>query len=101
MPHIEGRIVHDADAHVMEPGHWLDEFVDSAIRDDLIGVPSQLVFPTDLNVLLEQLEQGYDPDLLYGTAAATNRAQVEFCSVSDRLLAAGYAPLASEPWPRR
>ena len=24
MSHIEGRIVHDADAHVMETGDWLD-----------------------------------------------------------------------------
>lgn len=153
MPYIEGRIVHDADAHVMEPGNWLEPFVETGIRDrlkrlldrdfgaarqteiqtamalqndpehrrqdelevmarknyraigafdqqdrigaiDMIGVQDQLVFPTYCNVLLEELEHGNDPDLLYGTAAATNRAQAEFCAVSDRLLAVGYAPLA-------
>ncbi len=153
MPHIEGRVVHDADAHVMETRGWLDPFVDgrtqaelapllerdfgagrsseidTAIRlasdpahrrrdaeevmarknyraigafapadrvqaIDLIGVDRQLVFPTYFNVLLEELEHGTRMPLLYGTAAAVNRAQVEFCAVSKRLLPVGYVPLA-------
>ena len=61
---------------------------------DLIGVASQLVFPTSPNVWLEELEHGDDLDLLYGAAAATNRAQVAFCSVDPRLLPVGYVPLA-------
>ena len=47
---------------------------------DLMGVASQLVFPTYFNVLLERLEHGDDLDVLYATASATNRAQVSFCS---------------------
>ena len=153
MPHIEGRVVHDADSHLMETRDWLDPFVESSVRADLkllldrdfskgrqreidtakqlqadpahrakdaeevmarkyyraigttsnsdrvaaldlIGVGSQLIFPTYLNVLLEELEHGDNMALLYGTAAATNRAQAEFCSVSDRLLPVGYVPLA-------
>lgn len=61
---------------------------------DLIGVASQLVFPTSPNVWLEELEHGDDLDLLYGAASATNRAQVAFCSVDARLLPVGYVPLA-------
>ena len=61
---------------------------------DLIGVASQLVFPTTSNVWLEQLEHEDDLDLVYGTASATNRAQVDFCGVDARLLAVGYVPLA-------
>ena len=61
---------------------------------DHIGVASQLVFPTSTNVWLEELEHGDDPALLYGAAAATNRAQVAFCDVDTRLLPVGYVPLA-------
>ena len=146
MPYIEGRVVHDADSHVMETSGWLDEFGTARVRDafnarmrrgeheaivgqhddptyrardieeimarknyhatgatrredrplalDLIGVASQLVFPTSPNVWLEGLEHGDDPDLLYDAASATNRAQVAFCSVDPRLLPVGYVPLA-------
>lgn len=59
-----------------------------------MGVASQLVFPTSANVWLEQLEHGEDRDLLFATARATNRAQVEFCGVDPRLLAVAYVPLA-------
>ena len=153
MPHIEDRIAHDADAHVMEPKDWLDPFVAKSVKSelaslldrdfglgrhgevetaralqrdpehrakdsievmarknyraigafeksdrvtamDLIGVSSQLVFPTYFNVLLEELESGNNMDLLYGTAEATNLAQAAFCEVSDRLLPVGYVPIA-------
>ena len=33
MPYIEGRTVHDADAHIMETPYWLREHADPAIRD--------------------------------------------------------------------
>lgn len=33
MPYIEGRLVHDADAHIMEPPSWLQDHADPAIRD--------------------------------------------------------------------
>ena len=32
MPYIEGRVVHDADAHIMEPPTWLGEHADPGIR---------------------------------------------------------------------
>ena len=147
MPYIEGRVVHDADSHIMEVPGWLDEFAPARVRDafnarmrggqeqravvarhddpayrardadeimarknyhatgatrradrplalDLIGVASQLVFPTSPNVWLEELEHAGDLDLLYEAASATNRAQVAFCSVDRRLLPVGYVPLA-------
>ena len=61
---------------------------------DLLGVKSQLVFPTSPNVWLESLEHGDDFDMLYEVAAATNRAQLEFCSEDERLLPVTYIPLA-------
>jgi uncharacterized protein len=33
MPYIEGRVVHDADAHIMETPTWLRDHADPAIRD--------------------------------------------------------------------
>ena len=61
---------------------------------DLIGVSKQLVFPTSNTVWLETLEHGDDLDLLYETASATNRSQIQFCSQDSRLLPVGYVPLA-------
>ena len=149
MPYISDRHVHDADSHVMEIPHWLDDFgtqrvaeqfnarfgrqrsdfftnvikkhqdakfgpedesrvmglknhdaigafkkADRSIALDLMGVKTQLVFPTSTNVWLETLEHGDDLDLLYETASATNRSQIEFCNHDERLLPVGYVPLA-------
>jgi predicted TIM-barrel fold metal-dependent hydrolase len=33
MPYIENRLVHDADAHIMETPHWLRDYADPALRD--------------------------------------------------------------------
>jgi predicted TIM-barrel fold metal-dependent hydrolase len=35
MPYIEGRVVHDADAHIMEEPAWLAEHADPDVRDRL------------------------------------------------------------------
>jgi predicted TIM-barrel fold metal-dependent hydrolase len=72
-------------------GSFLRE--DRPLALDLLGFESQLVFNTFLNQKLLIAERGPDLDLAYGFARAHNRAQVEFCSVDRRLLAAGYVPL--------
>lgn len=154
MPHIEGRIVHDADAHIMETPTWLEPFAELEFRDeiqhqfdqvffgsrkeqfqsvvaqhtdedfqhriesefmarknhqalgsfrkqdrslaiDLLGVQRQLIFPTTSNVLIEKFEFTDNHDLVYAMARASNRAQIDFCSVDDRLLPACNVPLAS------
>ena len=35
MPYVEGRVVHDADAHIMEWPTWLVDYADPAVRDRL------------------------------------------------------------------
>jgi predicted TIM-barrel fold metal-dependent hydrolase len=60
---------------------------------DLLGFASQLVFTTSYLEPLRVLERGDDLDLLYGLAAAHNRAIVEFCRADARLLPVGYLPL--------
>lgn len=32
MPYATGRVIHDADSHVMEPADWLDAHVDAALK---------------------------------------------------------------------
>lgn len=67
---------------------------DRSLALDLIGVRSQLVFPTSTNVWLEQLEHEDDIELVYQTASATTRSQIDFCKSDARMLAVGYVPLA-------
>ena len=67
---------------------------DRSLALDLMGIQTQLVFPTSTNVWLETIEHGDDIDLLYETASATNRSQIAFCSEDDRLVPVGYVPLA-------
>lgn len=33
MPYIADRVVHDADSHIMELSHWLDDFAEHRVRD--------------------------------------------------------------------
>ena len=37
MPYIEDRLVHDADAHIMETPNWLRDYADPAIREKIVG----------------------------------------------------------------
>ena len=50
MPYIpEGRIVHDADAHVVETPDWFRHYADPDVRDripDLYGATSRRARPT-------------------------------------------------------
>ena len=68
--------------------------IDRSEALDLLGVKTQLVFPTSPNVWLESLEHSNKVDLLYEVASATNRAQTDFCSGDERLFPVTYIPLA-------
>jgi predicted TIM-barrel fold metal-dependent hydrolase len=48
MPYVEGQIIHDADAHIMEPPNFLDDHIESAYRDQIqvrkwFGGPTNLL----------------------------------------------------------
>ncbi len=68
MPYIEGRVVHDADAHIMETPTWLAEYADPAIRDRLPapGYSNELKQtgdePSDLMAVFERLAQRHRTD---------------------------------------
>ncbi|MDB5430064.1 MAG: amidohydrolase [Caulobacter sp.] len=61
---------------------------------DLLGFKRQIVYDSFLRLQLRQYEQGDDMDFLYGLAEAHVRAMLDFCSEDERLIAAGYVPLA-------
>jgi predicted TIM-barrel fold metal-dependent hydrolase len=75
----------------LAPGAVLAEDRSAAL--DLLGFASQLVFTTSYLEPLRAFERGGDLDLIYGLAAAHNRAIVEFCRGDRRLLPVGYLPL--------
>ena len=39
MPYAHGRVIHDADSHVMEPADWLDAHMDGALKAEFQGKP--------------------------------------------------------------
>ncbi|MDB5430070.1 MAG: amidohydrolase [Caulobacter sp.] len=61
---------------------------------DLLGFKRQIVYDSFLRLQLREYEQGDDMDFLYGLARAHVRAMLDFCSEDERLIAAGYVPLA-------
>lgn len=61
---------------------------------DLLGFTRQIVYDSFLRLQLREYEQGDDMDFLYGLAEAHVRAMLDFCSEDERLVAAGYVPLA-------
>ncbi len=154
MAYVEDRVVHDADAHIMETTEFLAEFATERIKRHLmgfdgsaavatstesiakvlarhsdadyrakdsdeilarknwaatgayfkadrpaaldhLGFATQLMFNTFVNGHMAKLERtATDLDLIYGVAAAHNRAMLDFCSVDSRLLPTAYVPLA-------
>ena len=62
MPYVEGRIVHDADSHVMETPDWLVSYADPEIRASfeplrLSGCkPGEetFIFSGEVRILIEQ-----------------------------------------------
>lgn len=61
---------------------------------DLLGFRRQIVYDSFLRLQLREYEQGEDMDFLYGLARAHVRAMLDFCGDDERLVAAGYVPLA-------
>jgi predicted TIM-barrel fold metal-dependent hydrolase len=62
MPYAEGRIYHDADAHIMETPDWLSEFADDATRQRLKDIFVGSVGPGEDMRIAEDLELHTDAD---------------------------------------
>ena len=61
MPYIEGRVVHDADAHIMEEPTWLGEHADPGIREQLLPNTELGLAPGEAEMLERFREQHADP----------------------------------------
>jgi predicted TIM-barrel fold metal-dependent hydrolase len=65
MPYIEGRVVHDADAHIMEAPDWLAEHADPELRERLMPRTDGLgLAPGEADLLGHYRERHTDPGFL-------------------------------------
>ena len=71
MPYIEGRVVHDADAHIMETPTWLRDHADPEVRDRI--EPLQLSGGNELRQTGDPEEQLRDLDAAFEQAAGQAR----------------------------
>lgn len=63
MPYIEGRVVHDADAHIMEEPTWLGEHADPDVRDRLLPRTDGLgLAPGEVDLLEHYRQRHADPE---------------------------------------
>ena len=62
MPYIEGRVVHDADAHIMEVPTWLVEHADPGVRDKLAPNVELGLSPGEAEAIDQMLRRQADPE---------------------------------------
>ena len=76
MPYVSGRIVHDADAHIMETPSWLRDHADPEIRDRIA--------PLSLSGGNELQQTGDPDDQLRDLTAAFDRIAEKHASAEYR-----------------
>jgi predicted TIM-barrel fold metal-dependent hydrolase len=85
MPYVTGRIVHDADAHIMEPPTWLRDHADPGIRDRI--KPLELASGNELRQTGDPDEQRRDLDTAFDRIRAKH-ASAEYRAVeADEIMA--------------
>jgi predicted TIM-barrel fold metal-dependent hydrolase len=62
MPYVEGRVVHDADSHIMEPPDWLLDYADEDLRERMSPMYDIHVAPGELDMLEQFRERHGDPE---------------------------------------
>jgi uncharacterized protein len=62
MPYIEGRVVHDADAHIMEEPTWLVDHADPDVREKLRPNVELGLAPGEAESIAKALAKHQDPE---------------------------------------
>jgi predicted TIM-barrel fold metal-dependent hydrolase len=62
MPYVEGRVVHDADSHVMETPDWLVPYADPAVRERLRPLFVATVRPGEETLIDSLRRRRLDPE---------------------------------------
>ena len=89
MSYIEGRVVHDADAHLMETPNWLRNYADPAIRDriDVPGYANELKQtgdePADLDATFARLAERHRSDEFLADEAAQVMLRKNFAATGS------------------
>jgi predicted TIM-barrel fold metal-dependent hydrolase len=68
MPYVAGRIVHDADSHLMELADCLDDFLDPMFRAAYDALPKLKAWPRDGKWVTASRAKQADPDFRAGAA---------------------------------
>src|SRR3954465_7966318 len=69
MPYAEGRIIHDADSHVMETPEWFRDFADPDLREKLEPLYVSSVKPGEADMIEQFRSMHSDPDFRANDAA--------------------------------
>src|SRR5262245_59374222 len=62
MPYVEGRVVHDADSHVMETPDWLVRFADPSIRERVPSLHLATTKPGEDRLVAHFARKHADPE---------------------------------------
>ena len=100
MPYVEGRIVHDADSHLMELADCLDDYLDPKFRAAYDALPKLQAWPRDGHWVREARAQQDDPEFRAGDVAnlmlRKNYAALGAFRRSDRPKAVDHLGFASQ-----
>jgi predicted TIM-barrel fold metal-dependent hydrolase len=100
MPYIEGRLVHDADAHIMETPNWLRDHADPSIRDRIAppGYVNELKQTGDNESQLADVDAAFER--IAAKHASSEYRDVEAAEIMNRKNFAATGSFIPEDRPR-